>query len=1079
MNPMSCATSLTLKVDALPSDNGMEEDSGSMRIQQRTILYLILSALWLYSLPSASTAQLLGDGDRDSGNPLNGVVRAGMDDSSGAAFGTTRSTRIVGGEEAGEGDWPFMAALIDAGQAPDGGQFCGGALIDPKWVVTAAHCVVSDSGSVTAARDIEVILGIHDLKSDTEYGRFKVQRIIPHPSYDPQTTDSDIALIELVDNASGHIPIPYATGSDPYDGVDATAIGWGSTSATGKAYPDTLQQVTLPIVTNATCSGAYGGDQITDNMMCAGFSDGGKDSCQGDSGGPLVIQDQDTTRLAGVVSWGIGCAEPGYYGVYARVTQFTDFIEQYVQPSTAPEAFTNAATEVGSDAAVLNGTVNPNGISTTFHFEYGLSQDYGSQTTTDAAGSGSTDTPVAAAIAGLSPNATYHYRVVATNSSGAASGADRAFTTSGAAVAPTVATAPATSVSSRSAVLNGTVNPHGSTTQYYFEYRRDLGSWIRSEEKGAGSGTNLLSVSEVLTDLMPDTTYRYRIGAASAVGTSTGSEESFTTPVTQPPVAVDDHAATAADTAISVDVLANDHDPDGDILVVTAVTDPLNGIAVIGTDQKTVTYTPDTGFIGIDTFDYTTGDGTETSDATVTVSVGEGCVTLESVDTPLIIPDGDLSGITSTIHVSRGGTVEDVDVVVGIRHEWVGDLSAILISPIGTEVVLFDREGGSGMNFSDTTLDDDASQEISEGIPPFSGHFRPAESLSVLARESLAGDWELKVTDSEDIILGKLRYWRLAVCYTPMSGNQAPVAEDDAASTLRNKPVLIDVLANDYDVNSDALSLVSVTDPPNGVAAANPDRTVLYTPDIGFIGEDTFSYAISDGKGAEDTGAVTVAVREDLLIQDGSFEAGTPSLYWDDQSQLFGENLYRDGFAHTGEWFVWFAGGDDWGGAETASVSQPVTIPAAHSVTLRFWLWVLWWDVPGEFLVMLDDQVVFSAGQAQASSYDQWTEISVDVSQFADGDEHRLRFSSEISTGDLSTDIFLDDIALTVGALRADLDGDDTAGLRDLVIALRTVVGMDTAGLLRTGYAASGTDVNGDGEAGLAEAVYIIRQMAR
>ena len=1049
-----------------------------MKTDQKTTLSLILVFLWLFILPTTSTGQLNEDGNGGSGNAIENTIGSDENDGSGTVSGDTRSsTRIVGGIEADIDAWLFMAALIDAGQSPYNGQFCGGSLIDSKWVVTAAHCVVSDNGSVTAPRDIEVILGIHDLKNDTDYGRFKVQRIIPHPSYDPSTSDSDIALLELVDNASSHTPIPYVTGSNPYDGVDATAIGWGNTSATGKIYPEKLQQVTLPVVTNAVCNDAYGDNQITDNMLCAGFSDGGKDSCQGDSGGPLVIQEQDVRTLVGIVSWGIGCAEPGYYGVYARVTQLAGFVEQYVHPSTAPRAITGAATEVENNAAVLNGTVNPNGISTTFHFEYGITENYGSETTMEAAGAGSTDMSVFAAIDGLSPNTTYHYRIIAANNSGTVVGADKILTTSGAAVAPTVRTTPATSVTARSAVLNGTVNPHESATRYYFEYREGVGSWIKGEEKDAGSGTNTLSVSYPMTDLYPDTIYQYRIGAINAIGTNIGSEVSFTTAAAQPPVAVDDTAATAPDTAVTVDVLANDNDPDGDDLTITDVSDPPNGTASISDDAKAVVYEPDSGFTGSDTFTYTISDDISNAGAQVTVSVGEGCSAFASTDTPLDIPDGDPSGITSTISVMTGGTVTDVNLSVNIDHRWVSDVKANLISPTGIRVTLFDSVGGSGRNFTGTVFDDEADQSLSQGTAPFNGSFLPENPLSALDGINLSGDWMLEVVDQVAFDGGELRDWSLEICYAPVTGNQAPVAENDTASTLRDTPVAIDVLANDHDVNADALRLISATDPPNGTAVMIPDKTIRYSPDSVFIGKDTFSYTIGDGKGETDTALVTVSVRENALLQDGSFEFGSPNPFWNDYSDLFGGNLYRDGFAHTGEWFVWFAGGDDWGGAEAASISQPVMIPEVNSATLRFWLWALWWNVPAEFKVMLDDQVVFTATQAQSSSYGQWTEVNVDVSQFADGNIHEISFVSTISSGNLSTDIFVDDISLTVSAIRADLDGDGVAGLKDLILALKTLIGMDTSDTLRTGYATSGADVNGDGKAGLAEAIHIIQKM--
>ena len=1034
--------------------------------------------LWLFVLPSPSPGQLGEDGGGNTGTTIESTIQS-IDESAETFTGVTRSTRIIGGSEAEEDAWPFMAALIEAGKSPYDGQFCGGALIDPKWVVTAAHCTIDDDGSFTVPRDIEVILGIHDLKNDPDYERFKVERIIRHPSYNLLTTDdADIALLELVDSASSHTPIIYVTGSNTYDGILSTVIGWGTTSATGKVYPERLQQVTLPIVTNAVCDTAYGGSQITENMLCAGFSDGGKDSCQGDSGGPLVIEEQETSKLVGIVSWGTGCAQPGYYGVYARVTRLTDFIELYVHQSTAPEAVTGAATDIENSTAVLHGTVNPNGIDTTFQFEYGTTEAYGSITAKEPAGSESADIAISTSISGLSSMTTYHYRIVTSNDSGTVMGADKIFTTPGIPIAPTVTTTPAASITSRSAVLNGIVNPHGLATMYYFEYREGLSDWIKGQEKDVGLGTNTLSVTHPLTDLSPGTTYLYRIGAVNAVGTSIGTEVSFATAVAQPPNAVDDIATTATDTAVTIDVLANDTDPDGDDLTIIAVSDPPNGTANISDDGKTVSYEPDSMFNGSDTFTYTISDGDGTAGAEIMISVGEGCSSFAGTDASLVIPDGHPSGITSTILVKTGGTVTDVNLTLSIDHQWVGDVKAILVSPTGIQVTLFDGVGGSGENFSETILDDEADQSISLGTAPFRGSFQPNDPLSVFDGINLSGDWNLTVIDQAAFDEGRLRNWSLEICYAPVTGNQAPVAENDAVSTLRDTPVVIDALANDHDVNGDALSLVSVTDPPNGTAVVIPEKTIRYSPDSRFIGKDTFSYTIDDGKGETDTALVTVSVRENTLLQDGSFEVGSPNPFWNDSSDLFAGSLYQGGFAHTGEWFVWFAGGNDGGGAEAATISQSTMIPAADSASLKFWLWALWWDVPAEFSVMLDGQVVFTSSREQASSYKQWTEVSVDVSRFADGNTHEISFETNIESGDLSTDIFIDDISLAVGAIKADLDGDGIAGIADLILALRIITGLDTSDSLRTGYATSGADADGDGQPGLAEAIHILRQIS-
>jgi len=255
------------------------------------------------------------------------------------AWGQQRelTPQIIGGSDAERGAWPFIVALVEADGDPYEDLLCGGSLIHSRWVLTAAHCVVGDDGGVSEAQSMDALLGIHDLRNDTVFARHKVSRVIPHPDYDPETIDSDMALLELSTEASSYTSISRIGGSTLLSGQPATVIGWGRTSTETMTYPKILQQVSLPIVTNAACSDAYGVGQITDNMLCAGPSDGGEDACEGDSGGPLVVQNGDIWKLAGVVSWGEDCAAPGYYGVYTRVSRFEAFIDPYLATPAEPQ----------------------------------------------------------------------------------------------------------------------------------------------------------------------------------------------------------------------------------------------------------------------------------------------------------------------------------------------------------------------------------------------------------------------------------------------------------------------------------------------------------------------------------------------------------------------------------------------------------------------------------------------------------------------------------------------------------------------------------------------------------------------
>lgn len=253
---------------------------------------------------------------------------------------------IVGGEDALPGDWPWQVALVNSG-AVDlyNNQFCGGSLIHPYWVLTAAHCVEG----VTPAM-IDIVAGIQNLATpEAGFQQRTLTTITMHPDYDPVTADNDIALLRLTEpvtlgpTAGGlevaTIALPAADVGN-LTGENATITGWGNTLAQpepgGYSFPAQLQQVEVPIVSNVACNASYNGD-ITDNMLCAGLYEGGKDSCQGDSGGPLAWFDttSQSWQQAGVVSWGEGCAAPGFPGVYSRVSRFTDWIEAKMNIPTA------------------------------------------------------------------------------------------------------------------------------------------------------------------------------------------------------------------------------------------------------------------------------------------------------------------------------------------------------------------------------------------------------------------------------------------------------------------------------------------------------------------------------------------------------------------------------------------------------------------------------------------------------------------------------------------------------------------------------------------------------------------------
>ncbi|MDL1977554.1 MAG: hypothetical protein LWX52_05560 [Deltaproteobacteria bacterium] len=189
-----------------------------------------------------------------------------------------------------------------------------------------------------------------------------------------------------------------------------------------------------------------------------------------------------------------------------------------------PTVTTGSALFTGSDSVTLNGTVNPNGAETTYYFEYGTTDSYGSTTTADSAGSGSRPRSVSADLTGLSAGVTYHYRLVAANSYGTTRGDGRTFTTLS---QPTVTTGSALFTGSDSVTLNGTVNPNGAETTYYFEYGTTDSYGSTTTAASAGSGESTESVSADLTGLSPDITYHYRLVAENDIGSTRGDGRTF------------------------------------------------------------------------------------------------------------------------------------------------------------------------------------------------------------------------------------------------------------------------------------------------------------------------------------------------------------------------------------------------------------------------------------------------------------------------------------------------------------------------------------------------------------------------
>ncbi len=194
--------------------------------------------------------------------------------------------------------------------------------------------------------------------------------------------------------------------------------------------------------------------------------------------------------------------------------------------ASAPTAITGPVTALGTTTATVTGTVNPGGLTTSRHFEYGTTTSYGSTTASVGIGSGTANVAVSAALTGLAPGTTYHYRVVATNSTGTSRGADGIFATP---AAPGVVTGAATSVTPTSATLSGTVDPNSRPTTWFFEYGTSTSYGSKTPEKSAGSGTSAGSVSAALSGLARGKLYHFRLVATSDAGVSRGADRTFST----------------------------------------------------------------------------------------------------------------------------------------------------------------------------------------------------------------------------------------------------------------------------------------------------------------------------------------------------------------------------------------------------------------------------------------------------------------------------------------------------------------------------------------------------------------------
>ncbi|XP_051770718.1 prostasin [Ctenopharyngodon idella] len=244
------------------------------------------------------------------------------------------TNRIVGGSSASEGAWPWQVDI----QSDSQGHVCGGTVISESWVLSAAHCFPNPNDISSYI----IYAGRQQLNGwNPDQTSHRIRHVVVPLGYTDPQLGQDIALVELA------TPIVWSDRIQPVCLPNANAefnsdmkcmiTGWGNIRD-GVALQGVgpLQEVQVPIIDSKTCQDMFlinptENIDIRFDMMCAGYQEGGKDSCQGDSGGPLVCQISDGSWVqAGIVSFGLGCAKANRPGVYAKVSSFSNFIQNHV-----------------------------------------------------------------------------------------------------------------------------------------------------------------------------------------------------------------------------------------------------------------------------------------------------------------------------------------------------------------------------------------------------------------------------------------------------------------------------------------------------------------------------------------------------------------------------------------------------------------------------------------------------------------------------------------------------------------------------------------------------------------------------
>ncbi|XP_033926697.1 transmembrane protease serine 9 isoform X1 [Melopsittacus undulatus] len=325
--------------DSHPLSSTMEEAA----LRQGLAAALHKQGLSLAAYGTISSASLTGPSEVSPRRP-------GLRSECGSRPAMQTAGRIVGGSEASRGEFPWQVSLRENNE-----HFCGAAILTEKWLVSAAHCFTEFQDPAMWA----AYTGTTSLRgSDSGAVKMGIARIIPHPSYNTDTADYDVAVLEL------KRPVSFTKYIQPVCLPDAghhfptskkcLISGWGYLKEDFLVKPEYLQKATVELLDQTLCSSLYS-HALTDRMLCAGYLEGKIDSCQGDSGGPLVCQEPSGKFfLAGIVSWGIGCAEARRPGVYTRVTKLRDWILDAISEFPTSGARTLPLTHSSTDSNAVN-----------------------------------------------------------------------------------------------------------------------------------------------------------------------------------------------------------------------------------------------------------------------------------------------------------------------------------------------------------------------------------------------------------------------------------------------------------------------------------------------------------------------------------------------------------------------------------------------------------------------------------------------------------------------------------------------------------------------------------------------------